>query len=305
MNAWELIIQQPVINVLIVMSHYLGNSFGLAIVALTIIVNLMMFPLTLKQIRASKAMQDLQPRLAELQKKYAKDKQKLAQEQMRMYKESGMSPTGCLVPMLVQMPIWIALYQSIMLCLAVAPEGLLNLSKYLYPWPVLYAILPLGRDFLGLDLAEPNMVLAILVGGSMWFQQKMATPVGADPRQQQQARLMLWMMPMMFAFLALSFPSGLSLFWVASSLVRIVMQYYVTGWGSLSPGGAGKPGGGDKKYARYITQGGAKSSPAAGADIVIPGEEQEKRDHGSGYSLRPSKTRYQPGRDRAQQRKKK
>ena len=71
MNPWELIIQQPVINVLIVLSHYLGSSFGWAIVALTIIVNVCMLPLTRRQIQSTKAMQDLQPKLAEIQKKYA------------------------------------------------------------------------------------------------------------------------------------------------------------------------------------------------------------------------------------------
>ena len=77
MNPWELIIQQPVINVLIVMTDYLADNFGLAIIALTFIVNLAMLPLTLSQIRSAKAMQDLQPKLLELQKKYAKDKEKL------------------------------------------------------------------------------------------------------------------------------------------------------------------------------------------------------------------------------------
>ena len=164
MNWWELIIQQPVINVLIVLSHYLAGYFGLAIIALTIIVNVLMLKLTLKQVLASKAMQEMQPKLAELQKKYGKDKQRMAQEQMRLYKESGVSPAGCMLPMIVQMPIWIALYQSIMLSLAVAPEGLLNLSKYLYSWDIVFAALPLGNDFLWFNLAEPDMVLAILVG---------------------------------------------------------------------------------------------------------------------------------------------
>ena len=132
MNVWELIIQQPIINILIMLSHYLFNSFGMAIIALTIVVNVLMLQLTLKQIRSSKAMQELQPKLAELQKKYGKDRQRMAQEQMRLYKESGMNPAGCLLPMLIQMPIWIALYESIMMVLAAAPEGLLNLSRYLY-----------------------------------------------------------------------------------------------------------------------------------------------------------------------------
>ena len=304
MNPWELIIQQPVINILIMMSHYLAGSFGLAIIALTIIVNAIIWPLNLRQIRASKAMQDLQPKLAELQKKYAKDKQRLAQEQMRLYKESGMSPAGCLLPMLVQMPVWIALYQSVMLSLAVAPEGLLNLSRYLYPWPEVYAILPLSNDFLWLNLAQPDMFLAILVGGTMWLQQKMATPVSPDPKQAAQSQMMLWMMPLMFAFLALSFPSGLSLFWVTSSVVRIAMQYYVTGWGALTSRGAGKSEGRDKRYVKLISQAEEKTSEDAGADIVISSGESEKGG-GAGYPAIPSKMRYQPGRDRAHRRKKK
>ena len=97
-DIWNLIAMQPMINTLIVLTHYLFNSFGLAIIAVTIIVNGLMLYLTLKQVHASKAMQELQPKLAELQKKYAKDKEKLAKEQMRLFKESGVSPAGCLLP---------------------------------------------------------------------------------------------------------------------------------------------------------------------------------------------------------------
>ena len=132
MNPWDLIAMQPMINTLIVLTHYLFNNFGVAIIVITLIVNGAMFPLTLKQVRASKAMQELQPKIAELQKKYAKDKEKLSREQMRLFKESGVSPAGCLLPLIVQMPIWIALFQSIMRVLAVVPENLVGLSQYLY-----------------------------------------------------------------------------------------------------------------------------------------------------------------------------
>ncbi|MDH5696890.1 MAG: YidC/Oxa1 family membrane protein insertase, partial [Dehalococcoidia bacterium] len=159
-DIWNLIAMQPMINTLIVLTHYLFNSFGLAIIAVTIIVNGLMLYLTLKQVHASKAMQELQPKLAELQKKYAKDREKLAKEQMRLYKESGVSPAGCLLPLVVQMPVWIALYQSIMRVLAVIPENLLGLSKYLYSWPIVYSTLPLNNEFLGLNLATGNMFLA-------------------------------------------------------------------------------------------------------------------------------------------------
>ncbi len=296
MNVWDLIVMQPVINVLIVMTHYLGNNFGLAIIALTVLVNLAIWPLSRKQMHAQKAMQELQPKLQELQKKHAKDRAQMAQEQMRLYREAGMSPAGCMLPMLIQMPVWIALYQSIMLALAVSPEGLLNLARFLYPWPVVYSILPLSKDFLWLDLATPDLTLALLVGATMWLQQKMSTPTAADPRQQAQSQMMLWMMPLMFAFLALSFPSGLSLFWVASSVVRIVMQYYVTGWGSLTT--AKKPPQETKKYLKLTT--GSEKPADTGADIVVDTSGKQQKG-GSGYTARkPEWMKNLPWRDRGQ-----
>ncbi|MCX7911774.1 MAG: YidC/Oxa1 family membrane protein insertase [Dehalococcoidales bacterium] len=207
-------------------------------IALTIIVNLLMLPLTLSQLRSSKAMQDIQPKLTELQKKYAKDRQKLAQEQMKLYKEAGIKPAGCLLSFIIQMPVWIALYQAIMLALAVAPEGLLTLSRFLYPWDAVYAALPLSRHFLLMDLAQPNLILAVLTGVTQWVQQKMSmTAPPTDPRQAAQSEMMLWMMPMMFTLLALSFPSGLALYWVVNSVVRIAMQYRVTGCWIISSQG--------------------------------------------------------------------
>lgn len=234
MNAWDIVILQPMINFLITLSHFLLNNFGLTIIALTLVIRFILLPLTLKQLRSTKAMTSLQPKLAELQKKYGKDKQKLAQEQMRLYKESGVNPVGCAVPMIIQFPIWIALYQAIILSLAVNPEALLNLSRYFYSWAAPLAALPLNNSFLGLNLASSNAFLAIFVGISMWVQQKMVTPTAQDPRQAQQTQLMLWMMPIMFTFFSLSFPAGLALYWVVSNIFSIVIQYYVTGWGGLS-----------------------------------------------------------------------
>jgi len=299
------------LNVLIALSHYLFNSFGLTIIVLTIIIRVLMLPLTLKQLHATKAMQELQPKIAEIQKKYGKDKQKLAQAQMKLYKESGISPTGCMVPMLVQLPIWIALYQSIMRALAITPEGLLNLSRYLYSWPVVYSMLPLESQFLWLDLAVPDrtFILAILVGGSMWVQQKMVTPQTADPQQQAQSRMMLWMMPLMFGFFCLSFPSGLALYWAISNIISIGMQYFVTGWGALAPSAAKKPVGRDKKYKKRIAQVEEASSYEAdvGADIVAVDSAQEegvdyekpgdkRQDRGGGYPERLRAIRRQPKR---------
>jgi YidC/Oxa1 family membrane protein insertase len=232
-QIWNLIILQPVTNVLIALSHYLGNNFGLSIIVLTIAINAVMYPLTLRQMKATKAMQDIQPKLAELQRKHAKDAQMLAQEQMKLYRESGVSPAGCLLPTLIQTPIWIALYQAIRGVMAVTPESFLSLSGNLYSWPVVFAAMPLNTHFLWLNLGAADYLLAILVGLSMWLQQKMTTQVTTDPKQAQQAQLMQVMMPILFGFISISVPSGLALYWVVNAVVRIVMQYFFSGWGGL------------------------------------------------------------------------
>ena len=304
-EIWNLIAVQPMTNVLIVLSHYLFSSFGLAIIALTIVVNVLMYPLTKKQLRATKAMQALQPKLAELKKKYAKEKDKLAKEQMRLYKESGVSTTGCLVPMLVQMPVWIALFYSIRNLLPLAPEGLLNLSQHLYSWDIVYSMVPLGSKFLWglLNLAEGNLILAILVGGTMWLQQKMTMTPSADPKQQAQGRIMLWLLPLMFCFLCLSFPSGLALFWVTSSVIRIVMQYFATGWGGLITATAKKQVARDRRYKERIAE--VEEAPLddvevtkeeEGLDYGEPGD--KRQDRGGGYPTRPRATKPQPRRGR-------
>jgi YidC/Oxa1 family membrane protein insertase len=299
LNWWDIIAIQPVTNILIVLTHYLFSSFGLAIIALTLVVNAAMLPLTLKQVRASKAMQALQPKIAELQKKYAKDKQKLAQEQMKLYKESGVSPAGCLLPLIIQMPVWIALYQSIIRVLAVIPENLAGLSHYLYSWPVVYSTLPLDNHFLWLNLATGDIFLAILVGASMWVQQKMVTPPSPDPSQKTQSSLMLWIMPIMFAWLALSFPSGLALYWVTSNLFRIGLQYWIGGWGGLVKSTPKKEIGRDKKYKQRIAE--VEQAPGGGADVVPSSAREEglsyeesgdkRPDRGGGYPKSPRDTK--------------
>ncbi|MCH8864171.1 MAG: membrane protein insertase YidC [Chloroflexi bacterium] len=296
---WDLIILSPMINVLIVLSGYLLNNFGLAILVLTILVRLVTLPLTLKQLKATKAMQDMQPLMEELKRKHPRDKQKLAQEQMRLYKESGVSPAGCLLPMLVQMPIWIALFQSIIRVLAVVPEDFLSLSRYLYTsWEQVFSLVPLNSQFLWLDLAVPDkfILLPILVGGTMWVQQKMIMPSRSDSKQAAQQQMMLWMMPLMFAFLTMQFPSGLALYWVISNAVTIVIQYYITGgWGGLATVFGKKPAR-DKKYHKRIAyaeekriavtdadaDADADAGTDLGADISAGGKVSKK---GSGFQM--------------------
>src|SRR4030043_1998872 len=233
-NLWDTIILNPVLNSLIALSAMVGNNYGLAIIILTIVVRLILFPLTAQQTRSTKAMQELQPKIQELQKKYSRNQQKLQQEMMQLYKEAKINPLGCLWPRWIQLPIWIALYQSIMMALASSPEDLIRLSQSLYSWPVVMQALPLNEKFLWLQLSKPDqyLILAILVGITMWIQQKMVTPPPTDPRQQSMTQMTTLMMPLMFGILTLSFPSGLSLYWAVSNIIGIVVQYFVGGgWG--------------------------------------------------------------------------
>jgi YidC/Oxa1 family membrane protein insertase len=233
-EIWNIAILQPMMNGLIALSQLLWNNFGLAIIVLTVVVRIVLMPLTFQQTKSTKAMQSLQPKMQEIQKKYARNQQKMQEEMMRLYKEAGINPLGCMWPMLIQLPIWIALYQSIMQALAATPENLLALSQHLYQWDMVDRAIPLNEDFLGLRLSQPDptLILAILVGVTMWVQQKMVTAPTTDPRQQQMSSMTTMMMPMMFAFFTLSFPSGLALYWVVSNIIGIGIQYVVGGgWG--------------------------------------------------------------------------
>ncbi len=237
-ELWNTILLEPIINGLMILSHVFWDNFGLAIIFLTIIVNFIILPLTLKQTRSTVAMQQIQPKMQELQKKYGKDKQKLQQETMKLYKEAGMNPMGCLFPMLIQFPIWIALYQAVIQALSKTPEALLGLSQHLYSWSFIQEAIPPENHFLWMDLGSANFPLAILVMATMWISQKMTTSSSSsatDPKQQQMQSTMQWLMPIMIGFIFIYLPSGLALYIVVMNIFRMIVQYFVMGdWGGLA-----------------------------------------------------------------------
>jgi len=230
------------INLLVLLYSLLFNNFALAIVGLTILIRLITYPLTRKQLQSMKAMQQLGPKLQALQKKYEKNKEKLTEETMKLYKEHGVNPAGGCLPMLIQMPVWIGLYQSIYQVLGETPEQLMNLSQYIYhSVPFLYQIarkaIPLNSRFLWLNLARPDpyYILPILVVAVFWLQQKMTTVPSADPQQASMTQTMSIMMPLMFGFFTLQVSSGLAIYWVVSGVLGIIQQYFVTGPAGLRP----------------------------------------------------------------------
>ena len=221
------------INSLVMLYYIFFNSFGVSILVFTIMVRVVMFPLTVRQSRQLKSMNAIQPKVKEIQAKFAKDRQRITQETMRIYKENGVNPIGCLGPLVIQFPIWIGLYQAILQTLPAAPDRLIGLSGHLYSWlPQVHEVIPLNSAFLWWDLALPDRtpVLPVLVGASMYLVQKMTAMPSADPRQASTNRMMLWMMPLMFGFFTMQFPSGLAIYWVVSNAVGVVIQGFVTGW---------------------------------------------------------------------------
>jgi YidC/Oxa1 family membrane protein insertase len=242
-DIWTVLILRPMLNALLGLYTMLGGQFWLAIIFFTVIIRVIMTPLMLPQQRSAKKMQELQPRLQELQKKYAKDREKLSQEQMKLYREAGVNPMGGCLPMLIQFPIWIGLYQSIIQALGHQPLQLLNLSQNIYPFMEgISAQIPLNRYFLGMDLSlTPQQLggltyaLPILVAFTSWLQTKMTTVTGAggDGQAASMNQSMTMMMPLMFGFFSLSFSTGLSFYFIVSNIIGIITQGFISGWEGL------------------------------------------------------------------------
>jgi len=233
-------------NVLLWIYNLLGNGphmFGVAIILFTILIRIVTWPLNAQQMKGAKAMQDLQNDVEwqKVQKKYAKDREKLAQEQMRVYREKGINPFGSCLPMLVQFPIMIALYQSITHALTSTPLDLLKLSRSIYPFLNVSDLIPLNSNFLWMNLGqpEPYYILAIVVAATTYLQSKLTLPPSTNPNDQSAAmgQSMAITMPLMMGWLALTFPSGLAVYFVTSNILGIV-QYAAQGkanWSNLLP----------------------------------------------------------------------
>jgi len=225
------------------------HSAGLAIILFTVAVKIVLMPLTLSQLRSAREMRKLQPKVKELQKRYSKDREKLNQEMMELYREHGVNPMqGCL-PSLLQIPIFFGVYYAI-LNLTRIPTANILLGRWigfdslaflgLSAIPEKLASGLSSGTFAGLSFLwlptlgkpDPLHILPILAGALQLVQQKMMASSDGDPQQKAMANAMM-LMPLMFIFIGWTFPAGPVLYWVTQSLVGIVQQYIITGWGGL------------------------------------------------------------------------
>ena len=239
------------INILLYIYAFVGQNFGVAIILFTILIRLVLYPLNAQQVKQTKAMQDMQEnkKWKAIQKKYKDDREKLAQEQMALYKELGVNPFGSCLPTLIQFPIIIGLYQAIIRALAVSPLQLLNLSKHITNGADL---IPLNNHFLWMDLSLPEKdfgltiagfgvpILAVVVVVTSYLQTKLMTPPstgGANDQSAQMTRMMGLYMTIFMGWLAYSFSSGLALYFVISN-VATILQYAIMGrldWSNILP----------------------------------------------------------------------
>jgi len=193
---------KPLLRVLNFMQSYLIN-YGIAIIVLTIVIKLIFYPLTHHGLKSMNGMKKVQPQIAAIKERYKDDKTRLNKEIMGLYKKYKINPVGGCLPMILQIPVFIALYEVLYVCIELRHA-------------------PFFLWIHDLSAQDPYYITPLIMGGSMFIQQKM-TPTAVDPTQ---AKMMLFM-PVIFTVMFLKFPAGLVIYWLVNNLLSIAQQYYI------------------------------------------------------------------------------
>jgi YidC/Oxa1 family membrane protein insertase len=254
----------PVVNLLTAIIQglqflHIPGAFGFSIIILTILIRFAVWPLMASQLKSAKKMQELKPHLDALKVKHKDDKQGLAAAQMALYKEHGINPAGGCLPSLIQIPIIIALYQTIFAFFDVHNLARINNVLWIPSW---HFTTPPSLSFFGLDLAvKPSafgsvgvfiLLVPIITAVLQLAQSKMMAPAkplkeykddspkekkekeGAEDSMQMMQSQMMYMMPLMVGYFAFQFPLGIALYWNTFTIIGIYQQYRISKWGGLS-----------------------------------------------------------------------
>ena len=214
-------------QVLLFFYHLFGGNLGLPIIAITLIIKFILIPLVLPSMKSAKKMQALKPALDRLKEKFKDNKQAIAQETMKLYKENHVNPFASCLPLLIQLPILIALYYV----LQIALKG----DQFQLIYPFMHNPGSINKVSLGLfNLENSSWVLAVLAGAAQFWQSKMMMrkrpdkPVSAGAKDEDTMAMMnkqmLYFMPFMTVFIGLSLPAGLTLYWFLSTLFTALQQ---------------------------------------------------------------------------------
>lgn len=230
-NTFNVLLYQPLFNALILLYKYIpGHDFGIAVIALTILTRVLFYPLGTKAIKSQKALNELQPKMREIQDKFKNEKDKQAKAMMELYKREKVNPlSGCL-PLLIQLPILIALYR--VFWKGLEPESMIFLYSFV-PDPG-----KIDPSFLGIiDLSQPHIVLAFLAAIAQYFQTKMLSSKkkGSPPKEgdkmgrfsDMMQKQMLYFFPFFTFIILLKFPSAIGVYWVVVTIFAILQQKIV------------------------------------------------------------------------------
>ena len=242
-NFFYVIFTQPIFNGLMLLDHLLGD-FGLSIILLTIVIRLILYPLMLKQLRSSKRMQEVQPKIAEVKKLYPKDQRAQLEATQAIYKEYGINPAAGCLPLFIQLPVLYGLFNSLNTVLR--SPNLHNINNTIYPFLPHITRLPdanlnwftfINHNwFINLGAPDPTHILPVLAALATFIQLRMSQPrttTATKSAMSQQMQIMQFIMPVFTLFFAWAFPAGLALYWTTTSIFSMVQQFFVTGWGSL------------------------------------------------------------------------
>lgn len=237
------VLYQPIFNSFIAMYNLVGDM-GVVIFVVTLLIKLALYPLTNQSIKAQKSMTEMQPKLAEIKLKFKDNQQALAQETMKLYKEHKVNPLGSCLPILIQLPVFIALYYVLRDGLGTSPR--FDLLYSFIQKPETISSISFGL----FDLAKSSVVLAVLAAAAQFWQAKMFTRKPAPAKAGEGAKdenmmammnkQMLYFMPLLTLIIGLQFPAGLTLYWFLSTVFTAVQQYFILN----KTNGSGKSGGG-------------------------------------------------------------
>jgi len=228
---WTTIFYQPLFNLLVLVYDWVWHDMGLAIIVITIILKLVLYPLSKKSLVSQRALQQIQPKMAELKEKYKGQKDVLAREMMALYQKEKVSPLSSCLPVLVQLPFLIALYQVFRN--SIKPESMYMLYSFI-PNPGELSNSLFGFWNLG-TTGWANWPIALLTGAAQYWQAKMLVtkkPTITAPASRDESitatvnKQMLYIMPIMTIFFGIQLPGGLVLYWLANTLLTILQQYF-------------------------------------------------------------------------------
>ncbi|MBI4652706.1 membrane protein insertase YidC [Candidatus Kuenenbacteria bacterium] len=231
-ELFHTICYQPIYNLLIFLYNIIpGNNLGVAIIFLTIIIKLLLNPFSSQAIKSQKALQDLQPKIEEIKQKFKDQKEKMGQAMMEFYKQEKINPFSSCLPLLIQFPFLIAVFN-------IFKDGFNSVDKELL-YPFISSPEKINPFFLGINLSDSNILLAVLAGGAQFWQTKMmmhkklpleATKLKEAKDENMTAMMnkqMLYFMPILTIWIGATLPAGLTLYWFVLTLFMIIQQYFV------------------------------------------------------------------------------